>query len=109
LWDEQEALARLGNKKNLLMKVVHCFVVDGRQTLEELRTAIENSKFSEAQLHAHSLKGSAANISALKLQAIAKTLESAAKDQDLILLREEFPKCEEVLNDTFELLEKVLS
>jgi CheY-like chemotaxis protein len=109
LWDEQEALARLGNRKNLLMKVVRCFVDDGKRRLEKLREAIENSQFSEAQLHAHSIKGSAANISALKLQAIAKILEDAAKDQDLIFLREEFPKCEEVLNDTFELLENVLN
>jgi two-component system sensor histidine kinase/response regulator len=46
----------------------------------ELTAAIESGDLSAVSLHAHSLKGSAGNISAHKLQTLAKEMEFAAKN-----------------------------
>jgi HPt (histidine-containing phosphotransfer) domain-containing protein len=53
-----------------------------------------------AQLHAHSLKGSSANIGAIALTEISKLLEHAAKEGNLARIKEKIGECEQVLGDT---------
>jgi len=106
LWDEQEALGRMGGNGELLCKIIQSFLRDSDNLLNALRTAIQNENFSDAQLHAHSIKGSAGNIAAHKLQAISKLLEEAAKNKNSALLNEQFAPCEETLKATVDLLKK---
>lgn len=109
LWDEQEALARMGGNRELLIKIIRSFLLDSNNSLNALRTAIEDENTNDAQLHAHSIKGAAGNVGALKLQAIAKTLEDAAHKKNLVVLKEAFPECEAILKATQHLLEEYVA
>lgn len=106
LWDEKEALGRIGGNSELLAKIVQSFLLDSDNLLNALATAVHHEHFSDAQLHAHSIKGSSGNIGAHKLQAIAKVVEEAAKNHDIVLLNEQYTQCEETLKETVDLLQK---
>ncbi|HEX5670661.1 MAG TPA: ATP-binding protein, partial [Sulfuricurvum sp.] len=109
LWDEADALKRLGNNSALLRKIIDSFMTDGSKSLSALRTALEENNSEDAQLHAHSLKGAAGNVGALKLQNISKYLEEAAKNKNLTKVREGFKECENILNETLVYLKAHLS
>ena len=105
LWDESDALNRLGNNSALLSKIIQSFMNDGKKSLASLRQALDEGNCENAQLHAHSLKGSAGNVGALKLQHIGKHLEEAAKNQHFEEIRAGYNECENVLNETLALFE----
>jgi signal transduction histidine kinase/CheY-like chemotaxis protein len=109
LWNEKEALARMGGNAQLLAKIIRFFILDGHTGLDALRRAIEDKNFPDAQLHAHSIKGAAGNIGALQLQAIGKTLEEHAKQKELAALQHAFLECESVLTATLKVLEKYIA
>lgn len=109
LWDESEALSRMEGNSALLGKIITSFLLDSKTMLTALKTAIEEGNLGDSQLHAHSIKGSAGNVGALKLQSVAKELETAAHDKELATLIEKFPQCEQVLSDTLEVLEVYLA
>jgi CheY-like chemotaxis protein len=100
LWDESDALKRLANKRTLLNKIIELFMSDGPMSLAALAKALEEKNSADAQLHAHSLKGSSGNVSALKLYNISKHLEEAAKNNNLIEVQKGFAECEQILNET---------
>ncbi|MDP3119430.1 MAG: CHASE domain-containing protein [Sulfuricurvum sp.] len=105
LWDEADALKRLGNNVTLLNKVIDSFMNDGSKSLTALAKALEENNSQDAQLHAHSLKGAAGNVGAIKLQNISKHLEESAKNKNLADVQERFAKCETTLNETLKVLE----
>lgn len=103
LWDEADALHRLGDNSTLLNKIIKSFMNDGAKSLTALAKALEENNSQDAQLHAHSLRGSAGNVSALKLQDMGKELEEAAKNNNLTKVQQRFPECETTLNETLKL------
>lgn len=105
LWDEVDTLHRLGNNRVLLKKVIESFMNDGPKSLVSLTKALEENRSEEAQLHAHSLKGSAANIGAIKLEAIARHLEEEVKRKELEEVHAGLQECESILNETLKVLE----
>ena len=109
LWDEANSLIRLGNKKALLNKIIESFMHDGLKSLAALRTAIEDNNSESAHLHAHSLKGSAGNVGALKLQEFSKHLEEAARNKNLNEVKAGLEECENILNDTLQIFETHLA
>lgn len=109
LWDESDTLKRLGNNSALLHKIIESFMHDGLKSLTALRTALEENNSKDAQLHAHSLKGSAGNVGAFKLQSISKHLEQAARNQDLAEVQKGMGECDHILKQTLALFETHLS
>lgn len=109
LWDEADALKRLGNNGTLLNKIIESFISDGPKSLLALANALKENNSADAQLHAHSLKGSAGNVSALKLYTISKDLEEAAKNDNLAEVKEGFGQCEQIFNDTLDVFQTHLS
>ena len=105
LWDEKDALGRMGGNGELLNKIIGSFVSDGKKIITALEYAINEQRMSDAQLHAHSLKGSAGNVGALKLQGIAKDLERAASNHELSVLQDGYAQCAAVFSATLQLLE----
>lgn len=105
LWDESDALHRLGNNDALLNKIIESFQNDGSKSFTSLVKALEANNAENTQLHAHSLKGSAGNVSALRLQKIAQYLEEAAQNKDLSQVREGLTACDIILNDTLEVFD----
>jgi len=85
IWDETEALRRMGSKKDLLLKILRSFRDNADKMMYSLEKAIVSENFSDAQLHTHSIKGSAGNVSAHKLADLARVMELAAKEEDIEL------------------------
>lgn len=100
IWDEAEALHRLGGNNTLLEKVVQSFVNDASSMMNSLKKAIDARNFIDAQLHAHSIKGSAANIGAKALQAIARDIEAKAKNKELSTMQTDYHECDKTLHET---------
>jgi signal transduction histidine kinase/DNA-binding response OmpR family regulator len=109
LWDEEDALNRLANKRTLLNRIIEAFITDSLMSLELLAKALEEQNSADAQLHAHSLKGSAANVSALKLYNISKQLEEAAKNNNLLEVQKGFLQCQQILDETLSVFKLYLS
>ncbi|MDP3300512.1 MAG: ATP-binding protein [Sulfuricurvum sp.] len=109
LWDEADALHRLGNNGVLLNKIIKSFMNDGPNALSALVKSLKENNSHDAQLHAHSLKGAAGNVGALKLQEIARQLEEAAKDENFSEIEAGFVKCETILNETLKIFETHLA
>jgi CheY-like chemotaxis protein len=109
LWDEEDALNRLANKRTLLNRIIEAFITDSLMSLELLAKALKEQNSADAQLHAHSLKGSAANVSALKLYNISKQLEEAAKNNNLLEVQKGFLQCQQILDETLSVFKLYLS
>jgi CheY-like chemotaxis protein len=104
LWDRDGALSRLGGREALLEKIVESFVSDAPIMISSLEEAIKTHNLEAAQLHAHSLKGSSANIGAVALAEISKLLEQAAKEGNIVRIKEKIGECEQILGDTLMVL-----
>ena len=74
------ALRWLGGDQALLRELVGIFVDDGPKRLEALREAMKAADVQQLEQAAHSLKGSAAILGAVRLQESALALEEAAHD-----------------------------
>lgn len=109
VWDEAEALSRLGGKKELLNKIMHSFLAERSRMMDALNEAIAHDDFANAQLHAHSIKGSAGNVSAQRLQAVAKMMEEAAKNGQISVLKEGYGPLDQAMKEVCDVFEKELS
>lgn len=105
VWDEADVLNRIRGNEEMLIKIIRSFMADSGRSVSELQEAIANKDFSGAQLHAHSIKGSAGNLSAHKLESLAKKLEFAAQEGKSEVLREGIGDLEAGLKETIEVLE----
>lgn len=83
IWDRPSALRRLGGKEKLLDRLILLFINEASNHVAELQQAIETEDTVNVRILAHTIKGSAANVSALQLQALASKLEQAASHSDI--------------------------
>ena len=90
IWNMNDALARLGGSEKLLSKIVNVFLDDILLQSEALKQGILNNDMAEVRLHAHAIKGSAGNLSAIKLQSQAKYIEKSVKDEDTKTLQKNY-------------------
>lgn len=81
--DMDSARDRLMNNDELLKKVFLMFAQQYREFFSKLQEALEKVSHEEVQRGLHTLKGSAGNISALKLAEIATVLEGDLKQNQL--------------------------
>ncbi|MFB9325868.1 response regulator [Paenibacillus aurantiacus] len=77
--DMVSALARVGGKREILRHMLHVFAAESAQFGDRLRQALLASDYQTARRLAHTLKGSAGNLSAAELAAMADQLESLLK------------------------------
>ena len=82
--DIPEALARMGNSPKLYMRIIHSFIVNMPGNLDELATDKINAEtLPDYAIKIHGAKGSCYGIGANSVGDIAKSLEMAAKADDL--------------------------
>lgn len=74
-FDRAGALGRFGGDEDLLESAVAFFLVDAKEGIEQLRSAVESGSNQEAQRLAHSLKGAVANVGAESLRGAFLALE----------------------------------
>lgn len=106
IWDRAGTLERFGGKEKLLGLVVNSFLADVPMQIQSLSLALKENNPKNAQLHAHSIKGTAGNVGALALQEIARKMEFAAKDNNLEAIKELYPEFKECYKTTTAVLAK---
>ncbi|WP_158269655.1 PAS domain S-box protein [Desulfonatronum sp. SC1] len=77
-------LDRCMGDEDLVRDVLVMFQDNMPQRIQELQTALDAGDASTSHLVAHTIKGMAANIGAECLRALAKEMEDAVKDGDLV-------------------------
>ncbi len=78
--DLDELSKKIGLPAAMIEKLVDTFIEDTPNILEDLHKAVREKDLPNIQLYAHSIKGSAANLSLDELQAKAKEMEFAVKE-----------------------------
>ena len=76
--DIERTLERLGGDSDLLLRILGRFEVRCREVTGKLRELVENGPTTEIGGLAHSLKGTAANLGAIGVEAAAARLETGA-------------------------------
>ena len=83
MFDLEEALARARGKRALLRKMADLFLADCPGLLTQIRTALAADDHPTLERAAHRIKGSAANLSALRVVGVAGRLEEMARQGHL--------------------------
>jgi len=104
VFHESDIIYRMGDHQ-IAQLVVRQFLLDAPTRIDELRDALKTMDLVKARLKAHSLKGLAANISALRLSEMAAQLEIIAENADAIA---ELLQLTEDLDQEFKQLHLVL-
>ena len=86
IWDQEGLLARVRKKSERVVKIIDLFLQDGPTTIAELTEAVVARDWEKMGLAVHTIKGVAANISALQLHATCVELEAICADKNLQLL-----------------------
>ena len=79
-FDKEELLERLGGKDDMVPLFLDMFIENTAGYLVALREAFNTDNGEQVRIQAHTIKGAAANISALKIRATASALEIAARE-----------------------------
>lgn len=106
IWDKTEAMSRLGGNEALLGKIIRSFVHDAPKMLDALQKSVQMNDAPSVQLHAHSIKGSAGNVGAKKLQNIAKIIELAAKEGNRALYKGAMKELQQAMQEALAQLER---
>ncbi len=83
VFDEQALLKRLMGNRAVAEKILDAFLQEAPSYLSNLRKCLQQSDSAGARRYAHTLKGSAANVSALVLRAAAFEAEQFARAGNL--------------------------
>ena len=98
--DIDSALKRIGNKKALYFKILDQFIHDYAQIQSALTTLLNNNQREEAQRYAHTLKGIAATVGAIRVEHSAKTIEEKIKTKEpLDSFNAEIMHCQTFINE----------
>jgi signal transduction histidine kinase/DNA-binding response OmpR family regulator len=101
LWNKKIALKRFGGSYEMLQKIVSVFFDDIRAQHDGLKVAIDNNDFEAIKQYTHTIKGAAANLSAIKLQNLAQKMELDAKEQrDIEQIKADYLVVNECLQET---------
>ena len=105
IFDEQDALERLGGDTELLQMILEVFQDSCTGQLSRLEQAITASDFKTAYREAHSIKGAAANVSAKRIRAVASELERQMSESDI----EGAPKLLDMLREEVEVFKTTIA
>jgi HPt (histidine-containing phosphotransfer) domain-containing protein len=105
VYAREELLERLGGAEALIPKFTGLFFKGVEPSLASLEEAIASGDSQKIRTSAHAIKGSSANIGAMKIRETAAMIEAAAKDGELeaaperlIQLREQLEAFRQAVN-----------
>jgi CheY-like chemotaxis protein len=81
VFDRQGLLVRLGGNEDLVQKIVTMFFTSADEHLALLRQAARSGDAEQMLAKAHAIKGSAANVGAIRLSEAAAALEKALREK----------------------------
>lgn len=82
MWDNIQALQN-GPDDNLLQEVMQNYLSDGQSNLEKLEQSVRDQQAKTVESIAHTFKSSSANVGAVRVASLCKTLESTSHTGDL--------------------------
>lgn len=88
VWNREAVLGRLLGDKALAESICEGFLDDLPGQIDQLSDFCKSGDVAGMERRAHSIKGAAANVGAESLQAIAASLEQAARENDVPAARE---------------------
>jgi len=95
VFDRADLCKRMGGNEELLKIIVENFSAQFSEELEKLKISVQEGKAEHIRFHAHTLKGMAANASAIRLREAARELETVAKQGNTDAVRSLTEKVEQ--------------
>jgi len=105
IWDKEAMLDRFLNDEQLADEILVGFAEDIPLRISGLKRGLENKDLATAALHAHSIRGAAANLGAVILQNAAKDMERCCTENDAA----NFMACLELLENSIDSLLKEIA
>ena len=106
--DREMLLNRVGDDRELISILFNALREDGPAPITNLRDAIDTNDFGAARRVAHTIKGTAGNLGAVRLADAAKQAEQAAAASNAEASRDMLGKLEAALTQTLEALEALV-
>jgi len=97
-------MERLGGRKEMLGHFFTMYTKDATESLKLLEDAIDSGDGNQIRIHAHTIKGAAANIAALRVRDTAAAMENFAREgktDDAALLLPQLKKKLKAFNQEF--------
>jgi len=85
--DIKRGIATVGGTLELYIQILATFYRDGVTKIEEIKKCLETDNYPLYTTYVHALKSASANIGALDLSEIAKSLETAGRKEDLAFIK----------------------
>lgn len=104
LWNKENALKRMMGKQALLDKLTNLFLAQFPEAWTSAKTDVANYNWIEVKSHAHTLKGSAAELGLERLAQALYTLERAAGAEDTALAGKARDEVDAIYEKTLPLL-----
>ena len=101
--DSKEIASVLGISEAHIPLLVGSFLDESKEILENLFSGVTAKNYTEITLHAHSIKGSSANLRFNDIAELAKSIELAAKNEDSSFAYDERSKELKALIEAIEL------
>ncbi len=108
LIEKKTALTYMDGDRELFKEVVELFLNNYPSLLSEIRVAISNSNSKALEREAHSIKGSAGNLSAKRVYDAASALEEIGKSGDLSNAEEAYKVLEKEIEALRPVLEELI-
>lgn len=83
VFDLAQALRVVGDDREILREIIDVYIEDQDEMLKTLSAAFKAGDLASVELHAHSLKGAAANVGGQRVRAVAYEIEKAGREQQL--------------------------
>jgi PAS domain S-box-containing protein len=96
----EETLSRVGGSRNVLQRLYETFLGDAMNRMQRLNAAIAGQDHPRAAHEAHTIKGAAGIIGALRLHAAAQAIEQHARNQNHDALLTTLATLEPILTET---------
>lgn len=90
--DYKSALERTGGDRDFLHELIHMFFEDFEDKRPRLEAAVETGNAELIRDLSHNLKGSAANLSLVRLQQALYVMEMTGREKDLDGARDALPR-----------------
>lgn len=92
VWEKESALKRVMGKESILAKLVKSFLEEMPARIQELKDLQQSEDLAKIASLAHTVKGVSGNMSGLKLNAIAFSLEKQAKAANKLQVKNLLPE-----------------
>jgi len=108
LLDREEVLERLGSDEPLLAEILKACLSDLPKKLKALQEIKSLDDLPQIARLAHTIKGAAANVGAMRAQAKARELEKAAKTNDPAKVELLIPELQDILEGTILAIQEMI-